>query len=350
MEIKVRKGGARDLPFVRTLVAKKEFYTFPGRGLDSRTMRLRFLEIYRLSEGEIEEGRKTCLFIAEGDGEPLGYCVPVPGLKESITDEPQCWLFDWGVASGGDPITVMKALVDSCRDLARSLDIPYLATRAPHDSGADRETLQALGFWEDIFLIIKSTDAPSPASPPITPPSFASPLPPDLPPQGGGGKGERAARRAKPEDAGFISDLNQESIEDLIPKGRDVDLSIVKKRYRYTYAQLGAWFQEDPHFFGFVVESEGVPAGYILIKEKLTDEFTGQEQGYIYDMAIRKESRGKYLGLSLHGSAVKELKRRGGRLITGEISASNRRALLPAIRHLGFKIERCRMVVRTGRR
>lgn len=320
-ECEVHRGGLEDLPFVRSSVETREFFLFPGRRLNTETMRMRFLEIYRLSEEEIAQGDKARIFVATSEGAPLGYCVLVPTVTESITNEVQSYLFDWGVIPTAERHSVMAALVSACRAEARSMGIPYLVSRASYWGGKERELLHSLGFWEDIFLVLKSTDTPP--------------------------RARHEARRATSEDASFISDLNQETVENLIPKGREVDPEVVRKRYRYTYSQLEEWFRDDPHFFGFIAEMNGRPAGYILVKEKTIDELTGQEQGYVYDVAMKKESRGKFLHLALDDAAVRELQERGANLIAGEISASNRRALLASVRHCGYSIERCRMVTRT---
>lgn len=90
---------------------------------------------------------------------------------------------------------------------------------------------------------------------------------------------------------------------------------------------------------GWIVEEEGEPRGYVLVRLGFQGELLAGPSAYLYDIAIDPAARGKSLAGALHEAAVAALLEQGIENLIGDISAHNQQALAVATRRLGYSIE-----------
>ena len=137
-------------------------------------------------------------------------------------------------------------------------------------------------------------------------------------------------RSVSEEDAFLIGVLNSTMLGHTLSAGREYDLGeLTIKSMGQIMSQV---VRDDSGSAGLVLTLEGEMVGHLLLE-------VGDGMGYIYDLALAQEHWG--------GTAVRHLMRAGSRLLyergvplfVGDVSASNRRALVVAQRALGFKVD-----------
>jgi acetyltransferase (GNAT) family protein len=137
-------------------------------------------------------------------------------------------------------------------------------------------------------------------------------------------------RPAVEEDAYLIAVLNSTMLSHTLSTGREYNLSeLTFQAMATTMAQVT---RKDSQNAGLVLTLDGKMVGHLLLE-------LGDRMGYIYDLALEREQWG--------GTAVRHLMRSGSRLLferniplfVGDVSASNRRALVVAQRALGFTVD-----------
>jgi GNAT superfamily N-acetyltransferase len=153
-------------------------------------------------------------------------------------------------------------------------------------------------------------------------------------------------RRARRSDLRFIHDLLVESLVESIPDRRDIPSQAIRERAR-TQIKLEDMLGRRREF-AFLVALDGeTPAGFLILELNQVEETTGESQTLIYHLAVAPSYLGKRVDRLLVCEAAKVTHNRGSRYMIGRISASNRRAVLTALRQ-GFELERHQVVMACG--
>lgn len=152
-------------------------------------------------------------------------------------------------------------------------------------------------------------------------------------------------RKATPEDIDAVIDLAVEMVVHSasplrlathreIQQFRKNDLVVLRNFDKYGNIGIFIAEDEDMHFIGHVV----VVSGDI-------ESSTGEKQGWIFDLSIKKEWWGKGIGKRLMEHAEKFIKEQGLKYIGMGVTTSNFRAVR-FYKDLGYIEERKRMIKR----
>lgn len=153
-------------------------------------------------------------------------------------------------------------------------------------------------------------------------------------------------RRARRADLPFIKELLLESLTESIPDLRDIPGQAIQERAE-TEVDLEAMLASRREF-AFLIAVEGDdPVGFLILELNQVEETTGETQTLIYHLAVAPSYLGLRVDRRLITEAAKLTHERGSRYMIGRISASNRRAVLSALRQ-GFELERHQVVMACG--
>ena len=159
-----------------------------------------------------------------------------------------------------------------------------------------------------------------------------------------------AIRRATLADVGFIRKLAMESVVHGIPTGRDIPNETVAGRVVESLKNLELLVHRRREVAILVAVDqarEDLRVGYLILEYKHLEETTGEMQSHIYDMAVVPEYMGRFIAHLLVREAARVSHQQGYRYMSAVISASNRRALLTALK-MGFEVERIGIVMACG--
>lgn len=230
------------------------------------------------------------------DGSP-GFLVLQRSAVRGLMEDRESSVLQWQ-----GPESLLQAAIDA----ARGHGSQYLTMEASPEDAPLARTLQGLGFQLESYRIaVESAPCPTPEGSPY------------------------AVRRAEPGDHFPIAALHSTTLEHTLSAHRSYDLSDL------TFRSMGSIFQQlsrqETGTLSLALLAGRELIGYLLLQD-----------GYIYDLAVAPEHWG--------GMAVRHIMRAGSRALfelgiprmVGDVSASNRRALLFARRALGFSVERVR--------
>jgi ribosomal protein S18 acetylase RimI-like enzyme len=302
----VRPAGPQDLQGLLALCSSRPYAALPARGVSGEERRRVLLEGYRNHWGLLGQDPNLQVLVGERTGSLAGYLVLVTGLKESITGEPLALIYDY---AGEVEALAGRAVEEAAGRGARHL-VLEVSPRQPDEE----RRWEGLGFRVDMNRIAR----------PLGPPG---PLP----------ESPYRVRRAGRQDRLFLMWLNTLTSSFTIPAGREGERERIAAAYLDTYAGLD--FAGDPRAPVFVVELSGRPAGYLMLRLGYHDEVTGHEVAYIYDLAIHPEHWGRRAVHRLLREVEAWLFAHGVRVLLGDVSQSNPRALKTALRALGFELE-----------
>lgn len=280
------------------LAAHRVYPTWPSQ--DPQASGLSFLQSLAESGGRADEFE---IFVSEDPAGLCGFLVLQKQLIRGLTGDRESVVQDYFAQDASEA----KRLLECAAQAARSHHSQFLTVQlSPQDSEA-HDSLASLGFELESHR--------------ISVPSGKPPLPQNTP---------YSVRPASEEDAFLIGVLNSTMLHHTLAAGREYDLG------ELTMQSMGAVMthasRQDPHRAGLVLTLGQEIVGHLLLE--LNDRM-----GYIYDLALAREHWG--------GTAVRHLMRAGSRLLyernvplfVGDVSASNRRALVVAQRALGFQVE-----------
>jgi len=160
-------------------------------------------------------------------------------------------------------------------------------------------------------------------------------------------------RTARVEDLAWVRDLAVRSVVHGIPEGRGISPEEVQDRARALLADLEDTLQDDPDRIVLVAcESAcegdtGRRLGYLMLDLDHREAATGEPQALIRDVAVEPDDWGRHVPHHLVREAARRAHHRGLHHLAGEVTASNRRALVQALR-LGFTVERYQIAAACG--
>jgi GNAT superfamily N-acetyltransferase len=153
-------------------------------------------------------------------------------------------------------------------------------------------------------------------------------------------------RRARRTDLPFIRKLLADTLAESVPAVRDIPNERIENMAR-TEVNLEDMLAQRRQFAFLVAVEDDIRAGFLILEFHQVEETTGEVQSVIYHMAVTPEFLGRRVDRLLVSEAARVTHRRGIRYMVGRISASNRRALLAAMRQ-GFELERHQLVMACG--
>ncbi|HEY3999650.1 MAG TPA: GNAT family N-acetyltransferase [Candidatus Xenobia bacterium] len=316
MSYQVRPGRPSDIDDIITICRRRPAHQVVFHGVPAEERIEHRIESYRESTATIGSEPKIPVFVAERHGRAAGYMALVLGTWESITNEKQAVVYDFGLPVD-DAAGCFAALMAAATAAAREAGEQYMIVNLP-EIPAEEQLFSDRGFVVDMVRIGKR----------VTP----------VPPPGMNATGFRV-RPGGPNDKLFVLNLNTMAAPFTIPPYRDRDELAIGQMYWEAYAELDL-SPDNPLLRLFVVEdvATGAPVGQIMIKLGIRD-LDQIPVGYIYDIAVHPDHMGHHLALNLVHEAELFLHRGGIHWLTGDISAANPRPLTLSLKYLGFSIQ-----------
>ena len=149
-------------------------------------------------------------------------------------------------------------------------------------------------------------------------------------------------RPATTKDVPYITDLAVDSAPQSIPPTRPLEPSVVKHFRRLDLANLSNLIGLS-HIGIFVAENdEGTILGHILGYTGDIESVTGDRQGWIFDLAVKEEFRGKGIAQKLVNH-FNEFVKSAGLSFVGLLVTSSNKPAVNLYEKLGFVEERKRM-------
>lgn len=150
-------------------------------------------------------------------------------------------------------------------------------------------------------------------------------------------------REARPEDWPWITRLACEVCSDSLSPDSPLGAAALKARVRQRFQNLDK--SPSSPFLGLVAwhfpkaQTQEVRCGYLILQLDALDSVTGEAQSAIFDMAVAPRFQGSPAVRLLVQRAAQITAERGLATMQGDITVSNRKAYLQALR-LGFKLQR----------
>jgi ribosomal protein S18 acetylase RimI-like enzyme len=293
-----RPATSTDFEGILRLVAGRVYPTWPSQ--DPRNNARSILEDLIESATSQDEYE---LFVTHEQQDITGFLILKKQLTRGITGDRESVVVDCFTPQVSD----RRQLFECATEAARGYDSHFLTTEIPAEDHHEREFLESLGFGlEGHKISVTTAECVMPKKSPYS------------------------VRLATPDDGYLIGVLSSSMLTHTVSAGREYDLA--ELTFRTMGNMMAQVARDDPNSVGLVLMAGQELAGHLLLE--LNDRF-----GYIYDLALAKEHWG--------GTAVRHLMRSGSRLLferriplfVGDVSASNRRALVVAQRALGFAVE-----------
>ena len=243
------------------------------------------------------------VFVAEENDRVDAFLLMKKQIVRGMTEDRESIIYDY-FAPGEKEASL---LLDAAASAAKDHSSQFLTLQVSPQDDRTREALKARGFELESYRI--SVPSGEPRIPEKSPYSV---------------------RPVTEDDAFLIGVLNSTMLSHTLSAGREYDLAdLTVKSMGAIMAQAA---RQDSGCAGLALTLKGDMVGHLLLE-------INERMGYIYDLALAQEHWG--------GTAVRHLMRAGSRLLfergiplfVGDVSASNRRALVVAQRALGFKTD-----------
>lgn len=242
------------------------------------------------------------LFVTE-KSDVTGFLLMKRQLVRGMTSDKESIIYDYFALGKAEEAQLLDAAAAAAKDHSSQ----FLTIQLPPREATTSAALQARGFELESHRI--SVPSGEPRIPENTPYSV---------------------RPTGEDDAFLIGVLNSTMLSHTLSAGREYDLG--ELTVKSMGAIMGQAARSDSGCAGLALTLKGEMVGHLLLE--LTERM-----GYIYDLALAREHWG--------GTAVRHIMRAGSRLLfekgiplfVGDVSASNRRALVVAQRALGFTVD-----------
>lgn len=287
-----RLATSADIPAVQALCEARTQASWPSQSQEERSTTI----LRELPSANYD------LFLNEGD--PVtGFLLMKRQLVRGMTGDRESVIYDFYTPSGAE----VGGLFDVAIEASKGYGSQFLTVQVLPDDSPTVGMLKSRGFELESYRISVASGEPR--------------IPENSPYE---------VRPAGKDDAFLIGVLNSTMLGHTLAAGREYDMGTL------TVQSMGAVMtqvtRQDDGCAGLVLTLDGKMVGHLLLE--LNDRM-----GYIYDLALEREHWG--------GTAVRHLMRAGSRLLfekkiplfVGDVSASNRRALIVAQRALGFKVD-----------
>ncbi|MFN8607973.1 MAG: GNAT family N-acetyltransferase [Vulcanimicrobiota bacterium] len=189
-------------------------------------------------------------------------------------------------------------------DRARQWGDEFLAVRHYPEDARLTDLLPRLGLAPELTRVVRSTQTWTEPTVPVRP--------------------------ARSRDRGFMSRLHVEHSAFYRSSNRDgADLGSLDAVTHYLGLDL-------TRYLGWVDEAA---QGYVLLERDFTLDLLERKGVYLYDIAVRPDSWGRGLAVSLHEAAMAGARELGYETVVGDIAYENQRAFWVATEKLGYQVE-----------
>jgi ribosomal protein S18 acetylase RimI-like enzyme len=148
----VRHGGDRDVAFVHDLGARTvgdSISTYREAPLALAQSSYEKFVHFALEQSHV-------LFIAESDGERLGFAILLDGFPDEVTGLPQGFIGYMAVEPHARRGGVGRSLLHAAEDAARERGLPHVALMVTEDNLAARELYAQAGYVTERRLLCKA--------------------------------------------------------------------------------------------------------------------------------------------------------------------------------------------------
>ena len=310
MSISIRKAGPDDRDsFLRLILDKKTYPPYLIRDLSSDSQKIAHVSSYR-AHWELDwEAHRFQILLAERGRSLKGYAVLRGDLIDSVTRQAQTCVYDFWAQTPA----LARDLLEEARASAVQLGTKHLVIEVSPDQADERVLVESLGYLPEIHRVARRAQA-------WTAPDGAV----------------FALRRARQTDSLFVIHLNAVSLPVVIPPGRPLDMDRISMDFMTHYATLD--LESDPELLVLILEKGRRQAGYLILKRGVPST----NLAYVYDIAVDRRYQGQGAAQHLVNGGSDAVFQEGFTALTGDISATNPRALKTAIQGLGFEVERHR--------
>jgi len=150
-------------------------------------------------------------------------------------------------------------------------------------------------------------------------------------------------RKARRSDMKNIINLAVEMVEYSVSPFRDIPMDEVRNFRKQDLESLYISLN-DPNLGIFIAEDmDGEFIGHVIAMLNFIESSTGEPQGYIFDLSVKKEFQRMGIGINLMSVADEFCLKGGMKFIALNVTASN----IPAVKfyeNLGYEVERKRMI------
>ncbi len=203
-----------------------------------------------------------------------------------------------------EQVGLNREVLDFLRERAGQWGDEFLALRHYPEDTALGDLLPELGLAPELTRVVRSTQ-------PLC-------------------QVRQAVRPARARDRGFMSRLHVEHSAFYRSSNRvGAELGTLDALTHYLSLDL-------MRYLGWVDEAS---RGYVLLERDFSLDLLERKGVYLYDIAVRPESWGQGLAVSLHEAAMAGAAELGYATVVGDIAYENERAFWVAVEKLGYAVE-----------
>lgn len=305
--MRIREADVEDIPAVRELSLKtisESISSFrkisPASLMEKRKNDLLILD-------KILELPGMKVFIAEDEKRRLaGYCIVMVNYIESTTGELQGWVFDVAIDRNFRRRGMGSVLFTKARDFAENSEMKYICAEITSSNIPIFNLCKNLGYAEERKKMVKVFSRE---------PEILK------------GQSPFLIRRAVKENIPKIKQLAVETVKFSISSLREKSFEECKEFRRRDLEHLDNLINFQ-NFGAFTAETKyGEFAGHCFIMTGTTDTSTGEEQAWIYDLAVAEKHRGEGAGKMLLREAEKFAIDRGMEYAGLSVTSENQSAV-----------------------
>lgn len=136
--------------------------------------------------------------------------------------------------------------------------------------------------------------------------------------------GPVVVRPATEEDRLFLVALSTECVPFMFCASRREEIELVRRRFFdvYAFAELRG---DDEELRVWVAWLDGAPTGAVQVRPRAGTAADGGEEAYIFDISVSPEHWGGRVAVALVDHVIQEMRTRGVKYLTGDISVDNAR-------------------------
>ncbi len=273
-----------------------------------------------MAHRELLDQREVCpvyLAVNLDTGEPVGYLVLVAGIEETITREQQVMVYDYYCGHGDIAGRVFDGFMDLARKTARDKGIRYIIAEVPNKNLELEAHFTRQGFMVEMNRIVREVEHHD----------FDNLWQKEL-----------QVREGNESDRMFLMLLNAQNSGFLIPSNRRASREKIQQVYLSFYSAME--IEENSMMKVLVAQDKKTfrSVGYIIIKMSVVDAVSKKPLAYIYDLNVHRDYWGKYVAQRLVREAENHMLTTRARILLGDVSHSNPRALKTAIKSLNFTL------------
>lgn len=233
------------------------------------------------------------LVALENDDTVRGWAIVQHAVEEMVTG--------MTISMVRDPSWMTAPLLEEAARRAAKRGSVRLGADIHVDDAAQSAAARDAGLSPEYHRIVCDLDrAPAPATGPVI------------------------VRPAAEEDRLFLVALSTECVPFMFCASRREEIELVRRRFFdvYAFADLAG---DDDELRVWVAWLDGVPTGAIQVRPRAGTAADGGDEAYIFDISVSPEHWGGRVAVALVDHVIQEMRARGVKYLTGDISVDNAR-------------------------